>query len=219
MMPSNFPASADSFSNPNPLSSLDSPSHALQHTNANDAIEAVETYLIANTFTSPTLAGTPVAPTATADTDTTQLATTAFVLGQKGTTTPLMDEVNGGQPGSSLKYAREDHYHPSDTTRQRVRLFTTLANGTTAMALGTNQNVEVTPTATATFTTTTLTEGNLAVIKIITSGTTSYTITFGSGFRTQGTLATGTVTARHFVITFMAIDGSMTEISRTTAMA
>lgn len=217
-MPSNFPASADSFSNPNPLSSLNSPSHALQHINANDAIEAVETYLINNTFTSPTLAGTPVAPTALADTSTTQVATTAFVIGQKATTTPLMDEIIGSV-GTGSKFALSNHVHPSDDKKQPIKSFTTLANGTTAMALQANVNVQVTPTATATFTTTAMTEGSIAFIRILTSGTTSYTITFGSGFRAAGTLATGTVTARTFMIGFIAIGGTMTEFTRTIAMA
>jgi hypothetical protein len=218
-MPSNFPASADSFSNPNPLSSLDSPSHALQHTNANDAIEAVETYLINNTFTSPTFLETPVAPTAPADTNTTQIATTAFVIGQKSTTTPVAADVTG-TVGTGSKFALSNHRHPFDTDHQTIDNFTTLANGTTAMTFGTNRNIQVTPTATATFTVSTgVNEGILTFLRILTSGTTSYTITFGSGFRTQGTLATGTTTGRTFMLTFITIDGTMTEISRTATMA
>ena len=45
-MATNFPAGIDTFSNPNPTSSLDSPSHSSQHTDANDAIEAIETYIL-----------------------------------------------------------------------------------------------------------------------------------------------------------------------------
>lgn len=60
---------------------------------------------------SPTFTGTPAAPTAAADTNTTQIATTAFVLGQVGTATPLIDSGSGAV-GTSLKYARQDHVHP-----------------------------------------------------------------------------------------------------------
>lgn len=97
--------------------------------------------------------------------------------------------------------------------------YTAHANGTTAMALGTNTAVKVTPTATATFTTTVAPAGSRASIIIVTSGTTSYTITFGTGFKTTGTLATGTTTARTFVIEFISDGTNMIEASRTVAMA
>ena len=64
---------------------------------------------------SPALTGTPTAPTAALNTNTTQLATTAFVIGQAGTASPSMDGV--GAVGNATKFAREDHVHPTDTTR------------------------------------------------------------------------------------------------------
>ncbi|MCB8816137.1 hypothetical protein [Desulfosporosinus shakirovi] len=64
---------------------------------------------------SPALTGTPTAPTAGIDTSTTQVATTAFVLGQAGTTAPVMNGTAG--IGSSKRYARADHVHPADTSR------------------------------------------------------------------------------------------------------
>lgn len=67
---------------------------------------------------SPTLTGTPIAPTAAADTNTTQIATTAFVVGQAGSSNPLMN--NAVSVGTSLKYSREDHVHPIDTSRAPV---------------------------------------------------------------------------------------------------
>lgn len=64
---------------------------------------------------SPTFTGTPSAPTAANNTNTTQIATTAFVLGQAGTATPL---INGtATVGTSLLWSRQDHIHPTDTTR------------------------------------------------------------------------------------------------------
>lgn len=44
-MASNYPSSLDSFTNPTSTDSLDSPNHANQHADANDAIEAIETKL------------------------------------------------------------------------------------------------------------------------------------------------------------------------------
>ena len=44
-MATNFPGSLDSFTNPTSSSTLDSPSHAGQHANINDAVEAVQAKL------------------------------------------------------------------------------------------------------------------------------------------------------------------------------
>jgi len=90
--------------------------------------------------------------------------------------------------------------------------------GTVAMALATNAVVKVTPNATATFTTTVAPAGSRASVIIVTSGVTSYTITFGTGFLTTGTLATGTTTAKTFAIEFVSDGTTMIETGRTTAM-
>lgn len=64
---------------------------------------------------SPTFTGVPAAPTAAANTSTTQLATTAFVLGQASSTTPA---ANGtAAVGTGTTFARADHVHPTDSTR------------------------------------------------------------------------------------------------------
>jgi hypothetical protein len=144
-MPTNFPVSVDTLVNPTPTDSLNAPAHSTQHTNANDAIEAIEGYLL--------------------------------------------------------------------------KPFAVLADGATAMAFATNINAQVTPTATATYTTTVPAAGIRCSLIILTSGVTSYTITFGTGFRTTGTLATGTTTARRFVISFISDGTTLTEYSRTAAMA
>ncbi|WP_049974544.1 right-handed parallel beta-helix repeat-containing protein [Azospirillum sp. B4] len=64
---------------------------------------------------SPTFTGTPAAPTAAADTNTTQLATTAFVIGQLSASAPVMNGTAAA--GSSTRAARADHVHPTDTSR------------------------------------------------------------------------------------------------------
>lgn len=69
---------------------------------------------------SPTLTGVPLAPTAAQNTNTTQLATTAFVLNQANDTAAniLMD---GTQSAGTLEtYARSNHRHPTDTSRAPV---------------------------------------------------------------------------------------------------
>jgi hypothetical protein len=74
---------------------------------------------------SPALTGAPTAPTAAADTNTTQIATTAYVdraVSLTGETpsnaAPLMDGVAAA--GTSDLYARGDHIHPSDTAKANV---------------------------------------------------------------------------------------------------
>ncbi len=53
---------------------------------------------------------------------------------------------------------------------------------------------------------------------LTTSGTTSYTLTFGTAFKTTGTLASGTVSGKVFVIHFIFDGTNFNEVSRTTAM-
>ena len=65
-----------------------------------------------------TLQGTTNGVTLAADTNSTGLATTAFVVGQAGSATPL---VNGtAAVGTSFRYARQDHVHPTDTSRAPI---------------------------------------------------------------------------------------------------
>jgi hypothetical protein len=87
--------------------------------------------------TSVALTGTPTAATAAADTSTTQIATTEFVIGQAASTTPVMDGAVA--IGSSKRYARADHVHPTDTSKANVAspTFTGTPAAPTA-AVGTN---------------------------------------------------------------------------------
>lgn len=98
---------------------------------------------------SPILTGTPTAPTATAGTNTTQVATTAFVNAEiagdrpYATATPLMDGT--AAVGASAKVAREDHRHPTDTSRAASShthgggdITSAVANATTAAACSGN---------------------------------------------------------------------------------
>lgn len=86
---------------------------------------------------SPTFTGTPAAPTAAVNTNTTQLATTAFVLGQAANLVPTVDGT--ATIGTSLRYARLDHIHPTDTSRAPLAspTFTGIPAGPTASP-GTN---------------------------------------------------------------------------------
>ena len=89
---------------------------------------------------SPTFTGTPLSTTAAADTNTTQIATTAYVVGQASSSSPVMD--GSATIGTSLKYARADHVHPSDTSR--APLASPTFSGTPSLPTGT---IGVTQTA------------------------------------------------------------------------
>lgn len=73
---------------------------------------------------SPVLTGDPRAPTPAPGDNDTSIATTAFVAASIGvavipaTAAPLMD--GAAAVGVGLKYAREDHVHPTDTSRAPV---------------------------------------------------------------------------------------------------
>lgn len=91
-----------------------SPRHATTHATAGgDAIAPAD--IGAATTVSPTFTGAPAGPTASADTNTSQLATTAYVIGQAGNTAPVINGV--ASAGASLRYSRQDHVHPTDTSR------------------------------------------------------------------------------------------------------
>jgi hypothetical protein len=60
--------------------------------------------------------------------------------------------------------------------------------------------------------------GRLYGLVITTSGTTSYTLTFGTAFKTTATLATGTTSGKVFVMIFLFDGTNFIEASRTTAM-
>lgn len=57
--------------------------------------------------------------------------------------------------------------------------------------------------------------GQIYVLEVITSGTTSYTITFGTNFIKTGTLATGTTSARYFSVSFYSDGKNLIECART----
>lgn len=55
-------------------------------------------------------------------------------------------------------------------------------------------------------------------LEVVTSGTSSYTLTFGTNTKTTGTLATGTSDAKTFVVSFVSDGTNWVEFARTTAM-
>jgi hypothetical protein len=96
--------------------------------------------------------------------------------------------------------------------------YTVLSNDTLAQALATNINTQLTVTAARTLTTTVPAAGVQCSVTIVTSGTSSFVVTFGTGFKPVSTLATGTTTGRAFVVTFRSNGTILRETCRTAAM-
>lgn len=94
-----------------------------------------------------------------------------------------------------------------------------LANSDTACGLARNDCAQLTPNSSRTLTTTVPEAGQDRTLIILTSGTSSYVMTFGSGFKTVGTLTTGTTNARRFVIEFISDGTYLIEKGRTAAIA
>ncbi len=93
-----------------------------------------------------------------------------------------------------------------------------LTPGTTvAMSFSAGSLFTLTPAQAETVNASNCTTGQHAALIVLTSGTTSYTLTFSTNFRTTGTLATGTTTAKEFVISFVCNGATATEVSRTVA--
>ncbi len=98
---------------------------------------------------SPTLTGTPLAPTAAVNTNTAQIATTAFVNSEIAADRPFEDaqaniKMNGVQAvGTNNTVARGDHSHPIDTSRAPVNnpTFTGIVDAPTPAAASNNTNV------------------------------------------------------------------------------
>ncbi len=76
----------------------------------------------------------------------------------------------------------------------------------------------LTPAENETINATGLTEGETLFLLVTTSGSSSFTLTFGTNFVTTGTLATGTTTAKKFLVQFLVVGGKAVEVSRTAAM-
>ena len=145
--------------------------------------------------------------------------------------TPAAGDVRGGfrlQTGSGAAGAVTTRLTVDDTTIAATLPITTtgyiaggfnaLSAGTLALAFGTKNNCSVTPNAAGAFTTTVPPSGTVCTLTINTSGTTSFSMTFGSGFKSTGALATGTVTAKTFTVVFISDGTTVNEISRSVAM-
>jgi hypothetical protein len=96
--------------------------------------------------------------------------------------------------------------------------FSATGTNTAAQNLAVNKLTTVTISADTTLTTTVPLVGSTAYVIVITSGATTRTVTFGTGFKSTGTLATGTDADRRFVFQFISDGTNLVEVSRTAAI-
>jgi hypothetical protein len=192
---------------------------------------------------SPALTGTPTAPTAAAATNTTQIATTAHVFAERTNTATLTNKtltdptINGGtanpatlQENSSPVVTQTDvgtapnqlplnQYLGSMAYLDADNIaFSATGANAAAQNLAVNKLTTVTISADTTLTTTVPLVGSTAYVIVITSGATTRTVTFGTGFKSTGTLATGTDADRRFVFQFISDGTNLVEVSRTAAI-
>lgn len=133
-----------------------------------------------------------------------------------------------GEPaGGDLLYFDGDAWVPR-TLENAGSLSTSQLRNLTITALSTLSSVAMdltlgdvftlTPTVDMTLSTVYVPPGGEITLIITTSGTTSYTITFGTNIKSQGTLATGTASGKVFAVKFVGDGTNLVEVSRTTAM-
>jgi hypothetical protein len=89
--------------------------------------------------------------------------------------------------------------------------------GTVSVDFSTRDIATVTPTGDITLNASAPLAKKVSLI-VTTSGTTSYTITFGTNFKASGTLATGTVTAKDFIVEFTGDGVVFREFARSAAL-
>ena len=105
------------------------------------------------------------------------------------------------------------------TVKQVGRPAVALTSGTTiAVNAAAGSLFTLTPAHTGQLNVTGGIAGQVIFFDITTSGTNDYTLTFGTGFKSTGTLATGTVTAKEYTLMFVSNGTNFVEAARTTAM-
>lgn len=96
---------------------------------------------------------------------------------------------------------------------------TPATTGTQSLNMTGKSLFTITPTGACTFNASGGFAGQSVNMIITTSGTTARVLTFGTNFKSAGTLSTGTVTAKVFQISFVCKDGLLwVEEGRTIAM-
>lgn len=125
----------------------------------------------------------------------------------------------GNGPSTALSFGQVTSTRVNSSVAVNVSTATSATTGTMNVALVGISQITITPTGACTFN---LTGGSVAghfiTFYISTGSGSSFTLTWGTNFKTTGTLATGTSVGKTFVVTFQGDGTNYSEVSRTTAM-
>lgn len=148
----------------------------------------------------------------------TQTATTNVTLPTTGTLA-----TQDGTETLSNKYIQALSVVSSSYVATGVASTLNFPTGPSTLDFSTKAIQKLTPASTsvttATVNATVPAAGTTCYIMVITNSTTACTITFGTGFKTTtGTLATGTVSGKYFVLTYLSDGTQLIELSRTAAI-
>ena len=122
----------------------------------------------------------------------------------------------GGTANQALTKINATDYNTQWSNVGIATTYVDMGTNPTALSLTAEETVLATISASTTFTSTVPAAGARGTVIIFTSGTTSRTVTFGTGFKSQGTLSTGTTASRYWIVNFISNGTSWLETSRTT---
>lgn len=142
-------------------------------------------------------------------------------LTETGTTTGsrnnVFDEWNSG-PAASISTVDSSTVVGTNTpVPSPVKALGTVSTSPLSINATQGRIQTLTPGASLTLNAVTAPAGTELTLIIITSGTTSRTLTFGTNFKSTATLATGTTSAKTFVMHFISDGTNLLETSRTAA--
>jgi hypothetical protein len=152
--------------------------------------------------------------------DNTEIRSTGFLTIPNGTTAQRPAAPAAGMIRYNNTLGITEEYNGTGWEQRMISSVTAAAatTGTIAVTMSGMSVYTITPTGACTFNASGGVAGQYCSFVITTTGTTSRTLTWGSNFKTTATLATGTVTAKVFTITFIYDGTNWNETSRTTAM-
>ncbi len=134
-----------------------------------------------------------------------------------------VEMVDGGDNNTATPHKGQPVFTSGDVIAGgQIRSYTSTAlpaSGTNSVDFGVGQVYTLTPTAATTINASPVPPvGSVVYLVVTTSGTTSYTVTFGTGIKDTGNLATGTADAKVFTVTFVSDGTNLNEVARTVAM-
>ena len=108
--------------------------------------------------------------------------------------------------------------NPDTFIGSKINALGTVSSSPLSLDPTAGDTITITPGASLTINAANVTNGQDLTFIITTSGVTSFTLTFGTNFKSTGTLATGIVSGKVFTISFRSDGTNFNELGRTTAM-